>query len=140
VVPLSQRKNGGSITERHILFAMAKALVEQIGKGSLLAGLLERKLNTKISEAIVKRLDDADNPYYEYDLLGVLKSSLNELIYIQPDDEDGGDGVDHGKCHACGRDAVHRAVWGGQGGHECVAGKRRNGEYLPIRVHGQNRF
>lgn len=57
VIPLSQYEYGGSITERHILFALAKKMIPE--------GTEEE----------------------QYKLLGKLKSGLIKTIYIQPTDE-----------------------------------------------------
>lgn len=83
VVPLSNYPEGGSITERHILFALALKLLE---KTDDICGLLE-SMGVALSEKVRGYLTDESNPHKAYDLLGVLKSSLIEKIYIDATDE-----------------------------------------------------
>ncbi len=83
VVPLSNYHEGGSITERHILFALALKLLAHTED---VVGLLE-SLGTVISDKARAQLSDTENPHKAYDLLGVLKSSLIEKIYIDATDE-----------------------------------------------------
>jgi predicted metal-dependent phosphoesterase TrpH len=85
VYPLSQAAQGGSITERHILFALTKRLLTRCGKGKPLISFLEMNLNINIPKKIREYLLDTENPHYEFDLLGVLKSSFLPRIFIQPD-------------------------------------------------------
>ena len=82
---ISQAKEGGSITERHILYAFAKKIIQKTGKGEKLISFLKDNLNIVISEKIKKFLLDENNQFYLYDLLGILKSSFLDKIFIQPD-------------------------------------------------------
>lgn len=82
VVPLSKAHAGGSITERHILYALAIKLTEVYGKGEALTDFLENKLSIKINQKTRTFLTDPANPHYVYDLLGLLKSELIGIIYI----------------------------------------------------------
>jgi hypothetical protein len=85
VFSASQADEGGSITERHILFALVKKIINSTGKGKELVRFLEKKLKIFIPETIKQYLMDRNNVNYVYDLLGILKSSYMEKIYIQPD-------------------------------------------------------
>lgn len=85
VFSISKADEGGSITERHILFALAQKLVRQIGKGKKLVTFLEKKMDIIIQEKNRRYLMESVNPNYIYDLLGVLKSSFIEKIFIEPD-------------------------------------------------------
>ena len=85
VFSISKADEGGSITERHILFALAQKLVRQIGKGKKLITFLEKKMDIIIPEKNRTYLMESVNPNYIYDLLGVLKSSFIEKIFIEPD-------------------------------------------------------
>ncbi len=87
VASISQRNGGGSITERHILYALALKLVERFGKGEKLVSFLTDTMKLDVSAKIKGFLSDNANPYYEYDLLGVLKSSLVERFYVDATDE-----------------------------------------------------
>jgi hypothetical protein len=84
VVPLSHASEGGSITERHILYAMAKQCIVMFGKGEKLLRFLEKDLKIALSENMQSLMLDADNPHYAYDLLGVFKSSFLPRFFIQP--------------------------------------------------------
>lgn len=83
VVPLSEYHSGGSITERHILFALAKKLMAQTDD---IVKLL-KDLGVTVSQKAEGYLRDKTNPFAEYDLLGVLKSDLISRIYINATDE-----------------------------------------------------
>ncbi len=82
VVPLSRLKEGGGITERHLLFAVSPALVERFGKRGDVIPFLADKLGVNCGDKIKAQLSDADNPFYEYDLLGLLKAYLVKDFYI----------------------------------------------------------
>lgn len=87
VVPLSRSHEGGSITERHILFALALKLMQAAGPGPGVAALLEQKLGLALSPKQRAQLADPQNPFYAYDLLGVMKGSLVAAFYIDATDE-----------------------------------------------------
>jgi hypothetical protein len=82
VVPLSQYENGGSITERHILYALGLKMILARGKGPGLVNLLKNDLSVKITPKFESLLLDGDNPFYDYDVLSVLKSEMVERFYI----------------------------------------------------------
>ncbi|MGI6668209.1 MAG: PHP domain-containing protein [Acetivibrionales bacterium] len=82
VKSLSMYAEGGSITERHILFAFSKKLVNKFGKGRRLVGFLKNSLELDLNPRIEKYLLDESNIYYEYDLLGALKSDMVKMFYI----------------------------------------------------------
>jgi len=79
VVPLSKLNEGGSITERHILFALAKKIIQNKAD---VVDYIKNDLKIALSEKVEGFLTDKSNPYLEYDLLGVLKSDLVEKFYI----------------------------------------------------------
>ena len=87
VVPLSMYHDGGSITERHLLFAVSKNIVAKLGKGPKVVDFLKNDLNMHISPKIEGYLSDPDNDVYEYDLLGALKSDMVEKFYIDATEE-----------------------------------------------------
>jgi len=68
VFSISKADEGGSITERHLLFALGKKLLQQMGKGKKLLNFLEEKFKITIPEKIKSHLNEFDNPYYIYDL------------------------------------------------------------------------
>lgn len=86
VRPLSMSHLGGSITERHLLFALAKKMCERFGRGQAVIDYLTDTMGIEVSEKLRGYLLDIANPFYEYDLLGALKSDLSS-IYIDADEE-----------------------------------------------------
>lgn len=82
VLPLSQYHDGGSVTERHLLFALSQKLVQFFGRGQKLVDFLIDELGIDVKSNVQKYLLDENNEFYEYDLLGLLKSDLVEKIYI----------------------------------------------------------
>ena len=87
VVPLSKADENGSITERHLLFAVSAKLIERFGKGAAIVDFLKDDMKLSISGKIVNMLSDENNPHYQYDLLGALKGNLVEKFYIDADAE-----------------------------------------------------
>jgi len=88
VFAISQADKGGSITERHILYALAKKLIATFGKGEKLLKFIKTQMKIEIPAKLAEILMDLENPHYEYDLLGVFKSSLVPHFFIQPDKEE----------------------------------------------------
>ena len=82
VVPISMYYEGGSITERHILFALSNKLIKKYGKGENLVSFLKNVLKLNLTKRIENYLLDANNEFYTYDLLGALKAELVESFYI----------------------------------------------------------
>lgn len=83
ILPLSMSREGGSITERHLLFALSHKLVSVHGKGEKLLSFLREKLSLSINPKLEGYLSDIGNSFYEYDLLGVLKSDMVDKFYIE---------------------------------------------------------
>jgi len=84
VAALSQAAAGGSITERHILYALSLKLIEAHGKGMALIRFVREKLDTEVPAKLETLLLDAANPHYAYDLLGLFKASLVPRMFVQP--------------------------------------------------------
>ncbi|MCL2740987.1 MAG: PHP domain-containing protein, partial [Oscillospiraceae bacterium] len=82
VEPLSFRHEGGSVTERHLLLALARKVMEKAGKGPGTVLFLERDLGVGLGGKVRGYLSDPGNEHYEYDLLGALKGGLNDRIYL----------------------------------------------------------
>jgi hypothetical protein len=82
VVPLSNNHDGGTVTERHLLFALALRLVGEFGKGPALIEFMTKSLGIEVPQKVALLLEDAANPFYEYDLLGLLKKELVRNFYI----------------------------------------------------------
>lgn len=81
VLPLSMAAEGGGVTERHLMYALAKKLTAQFGRGKDLIARLEA-MGLTLSEKQRAQMLDGSYPFYEYDLLGILKSAFVPKIYI----------------------------------------------------------
>ena len=86
VYPLSQASEGGTITERHLLYALAIKLANSFGRTNRLVEFLGNDLGLEVSKKAQEFLTEKDNPHFLYDLLGVLKSDA-KFFYIDADDE-----------------------------------------------------
>ena len=86
VLSLSMYHDGGSVTERHLMLALARAVLRQTGKGKKLIALL-RAIGIPLSKKQAELLEDPENIFYEYDLLGIFKSAFIPKIYIDATDE-----------------------------------------------------
>ncbi len=88
VLPLSQHAEGGSVTERHLLFALSFKIIAHAGVGLPAVELLE-SLGLALDGPVRKKMLDGQNRsgLYEYYLLGALKSGLVESIYVPATDE-----------------------------------------------------
>lgn len=88
IEPLSEASRGGTVTERHILFALANKLVDSFGRGPELLKALQQRLRLPVSPKQVEYLTDPENPHYLYDVLGVMKAELVPQFYLEPDIEE----------------------------------------------------
>ncbi len=86
VLPLSMAKENGGVTERHLMYALAIKLVQQVGKGQAMVDKLA-EMGLKLSEKQTSQMMDTQYPFYEYDLLGILKSAFVPQIFIDATDE-----------------------------------------------------
>lgn len=87
VVPLSQAAEGGSITERHILYALAFCITAAVGRGQPVVDFLQNQLHITTGGKARTALQNAGDDAYEYTLLGVLKAQMVEQFYIDATDE-----------------------------------------------------
>lgn len=87
VMPISMVNQGGSITERHILYALSLKLIDKFGMGVHLVDFLKNELNMELSAKVEAKLLYEDGEYYAYDLLGALKGNLVEKFFIPADEE-----------------------------------------------------
>ena len=88
VCNMSKYAEGGGITERHLLAAAARIIIDKYGKGSDLVQALKTRLGIAVPVKIESQLSQADNPHYLYDLLGLLKQDFLQKIFIQPDEKE----------------------------------------------------
>ncbi len=84
----SKASEGGAITERHILYAVARKVVERVGRGRPLLSFLRDSLGLAVTPRMEAWLRDEANPFLLYDLLGLLKSSFLSKVFVQPDERE----------------------------------------------------
>lgn len=83
VLPLSQAHDGGTVTERHILYAVALKIAALPDPAAALTDTLGLPLSDKQRE----QAGDGAYSYRAYDILNVLKASLVERFFIPASDE-----------------------------------------------------
>ncbi len=81
VLPLSEAADNGGVTERHLMYALAIRLVQEVGKGEAMVRKLSA-MGLTLSAKQEAQMLDTQYPFYEYDLLGILKSAFVPKIYI----------------------------------------------------------
>lgn len=89
VLPISNYAVGGSVTERHILFALTKKITAIYDTPEKVLAFLRDEMKLSISEKVAAQiLAGRETPdFYEYDILGALKSNMVEKFYIPATDE-----------------------------------------------------
>ncbi len=86
VLPLSEAHDNGGVTERHLMYALAIRLVKEVGKGEAMVQKLS-SMGLTLSAKQETQMLDTQYPFYEYDLLGILKSAFVPQIFIPATDE-----------------------------------------------------
>jgi hypothetical protein len=86
VLPLSEAADNGGVTERHLMYALAKKLTARFGRGEPMVNKLT-DMGLSLSEKQKTQMLDEEYPFYEYDLLGILKSAFVPQIFINATDE-----------------------------------------------------
>ena len=81
VLPLSLAAEEGGVTERHLMYALAIKLTNQVGKGAAMVAKLS-EMGLTLSSKQEAQMMDTTYPFYEYDLLGILKSAFVPQIFI----------------------------------------------------------
>ena len=81
VLPLSEADKDGGVTERHLMYALAKKLTAQVGKGQAVIDKLA-EVGVTLSDKQSAQMLDVEYPFYEYDLLGILKSAFVPKIFV----------------------------------------------------------
>jgi hypothetical protein len=84
VVAFSKSAEGGGLTERHLLAAVARRLIGRFGRGGRLVDALGRSLGIKASPRVAALLSDPGNEMIQYDLLGLLKTDFLDRVFEQP--------------------------------------------------------
>lgn len=89
VLPLSNYHKGGSVTERHILYALTKKITAIYKTPAEVVTFLKDEMKLALSQKVIDQIANGDKTpdYYEYDILGALKSNMVEKFYIDATDE-----------------------------------------------------
>lgn len=88
IVSRSRWDEKGNITERHILAALVETLVQSCGDRNSLLTLLRDRFSVKVDPKQKPLILDSDNPFFLYDMLGLLKSQFLNRFFIQPSKEE----------------------------------------------------
>jgi hypothetical protein len=83
----SQYRNGGTVTERHILYALAGKIMERAEPGPRTVAFLRDNLKTEVEGNNLIKLSDPGTDYYRYYILAVLRGYFMDKFYIDADDE-----------------------------------------------------
>lgn len=87
IIPVSLYSEGGTITEWHLIYALAGKLIERFGRGQILLRFLIQELHIPLTEKMKQNLlDVTDNKIYLYDLANILKAEIKHF-YIDATDE-----------------------------------------------------
>ncbi len=87
VLPLSMYHEGGSVTERHICYALVKQIVKRFPAPAEVISFFKNDMGISLSAKLEGLLSEAKPEFYEYDILGVIKGNLVEKFYIDADEE-----------------------------------------------------
>jgi len=87
VYPISMAKEGGSVTERHILFALTKKITARYPNREEACDFVEQLTGKPLGDKTRQKLLEAPENFYEYDILGVLKGHMVEKFYVDADEE-----------------------------------------------------
>ena len=87
VYPLSMADEGGSVTERHICYGLTKKITAKYPDRAAACDFIDTLCGKKMAEKTRQKLIDAPENFYEFDILGVLKSSLVEKFYVDAAEE-----------------------------------------------------
>ncbi|MBP7401705.1 MAG: PHP domain-containing protein [Clostridia bacterium] len=87
VLPLSEAVRGGTVTERHLLYAFAVRLTSILPDRAELVRALGRIWGIRPSDRIAAALTDPGNPAWLYDLTGLFKSELLPRVYLPAAEE-----------------------------------------------------
>ena len=89
VLPLSNYAKGGSVTERHILYALSKKITSIYKSPAEVVAFLKDEMKLELSQKVIDQIANGDKTpeFYEYDILGALKSNMVEKFYIDATEE-----------------------------------------------------
>ena len=86
VRPLSKVLEGGTVTERHLLFALAKAILNHFKFREDLITFIEKTFEINLNNTQKERLINIDNPWRSYDLMAALKTNTSKY-YVEANEE-----------------------------------------------------
>ena len=86
VLPLTMHRQGGTVTERHLLYALALKIMD-VCDNDQTPELLKNRFGIAVSDKDRERFSDADKKSLAYSLLGILKGNFVESFYIDAGDE-----------------------------------------------------
>jgi hypothetical protein len=87
VLPTSQYKNGGTVTERHICCALARLICEKYKTPEEVINFFRNDMKSAVSKKTEAAILENKPEYYLYDILGLLKAELIEQFYVDAFDE-----------------------------------------------------
>lgn len=82
---LSEAERGGTVTERHLMLAVARHMIARRGADRITETLADA--GVALSDKQRSMMLDTGSPYFEYDLVGILKSAFVKKIYVPATDE-----------------------------------------------------
>jgi len=82
VVQISCSNEGGSITERHILYALGKKIADMAKSRIELAEYITKELDISLSDMQRRYIENESNDIFLYDLLNILKSNFVKKMYV----------------------------------------------------------
>jgi hypothetical protein len=87
VLQLSEFEDGGSVTERHITYAISKLIAEKYGTPAEVLNFLKNTMKLPVPQKSETMLLENNPDYYLYDILNILKSGMVEKFYVDAGDE-----------------------------------------------------
>jgi len=87
VAPLTQLRDGGGVTERHLCAAAALHILGG-APGPLVVPFLQNSLGIVVAAKLAALIGDPANPHALYDLVGLLKTTLLDRVFVEPGDDE----------------------------------------------------
>jgi len=83
VISISKYKEGGSVTERHILYALGQKIYQKTKTRQKLAEYITEELDIVLSDTQRRYIENDNNNAFLYDLLNILKSNFVSKMYVE---------------------------------------------------------
>ena len=87
VLPISQYANGGTVTERHVCYALACLICKKYETPDEVIKFFRNDMKSNISVKTESAILENNPEYYLYDILGLLKAELIGRFYVDAFDE-----------------------------------------------------